>query len=141
MISKMTRAMVVTLGLLAVPSASFAGREIYSCEINERYAVSASGRFRNATQGAVGGTIRGMRFVIVRETGRVQGDAPVGLGAEPGPRVLQRGDDEAFFIAMYVGKKNNYASLEAIWVEEFSPDRKKPFLAVGAGFVYAGTCE
>lgn len=82
-----------------------------------------------------------MKFVIVRETGRVQGNAPIGLGTEPGPRVLQRGNEETFFIAMYLGKKNNYASLEAIWVEEFSTARKKPFMAVGSGFVYTGTCE
>jgi hypothetical protein len=137
----MIRAIVAIVGLLALPSTSFAGREIYSCEINERYTVSASGRLRDATKGAAAGTVRGMRFIVVRETGRMQGDAPVGLGADAGPRVLQRGNDEAFYIALYIGKKNNYSNLEAIWVEEFSTERRKPFMAVGAGFVYTGTCE
>jgi len=42
---------------------------------------------------------------------------------------------------MFLGKKSNSASLEAIWVEESFPSKRKPFMAVEAGFVYAGTCE
>lgn len=134
-----------TLGALvaavALQSPAFAGKEIYACEISERVAVSETGRFRDATRGSVGASARGLKFVIVRETGRVQGDAPVGLGPEQTARVLQRGNEETFFIAMFLGKKSNSASLEAIWVEESFPSKRKPFMAVEAGFVYAGTCE
>lgn len=136
----MKRALVaVLIGSLSLPA--FAGREIYTCEISDRYAVTPAGRLREATRGALGGTSRGMKFVIVRETGRVQGDAPFGLGPEAAPRVLQRGSEETYFIATYTGRKNNYASHEAIWVEEFATTRRKPFMAVEAGFVYTGTCE
>ncbi len=137
----MRRTVAAILALLALPSPSYAGREIYTCQIIDRYAVSPTGRFLDATRGAIGSTTRGMKFVVVRETGRVQGNAPIGFGSDAAPRVLQRGNEETFFIAMYLGKKNNYASLEAIWVEESSPARKKPFMAVEAGFVYTGTCE
>ncbi len=138
---RLRRFVIAAFGLLALSSPSFAGKEIYTCEINERHAVTPSGHLRDATRGALGSTMRGMQFVVVRETGRVQGDAPVGQGIEPGPRVLQRGDEETFFIAMYLGKKRNFTSLEAIWVEESAPARRKPFMAVEAGFVYTGICE
>jgi len=61
-----------------------------------------------------------------QETGRVQGDSPVGLGPDQTARVLQRGNEETFFIAMFLGKKSNSASLEAIWVEESFPSKRKP---------------
>jgi hypothetical protein len=122
--------------------AAQAGPEIYSCEVIERATVSEAGLFEDATKGTVAGTAKGMKFIVVRDTGRPQGSTPVGSFKDQTARVLARGNDKNSFVAIYVGEAAlGGVHFDALRVEEYVRQARKPFLAMAGGFVLSGTCE
>ena len=106
----------------------------YSCVANESYILSGDGtldRFKSVAT-----------FVIDRDSGRMSGELS-NFGTlsdvEYKPSVISRGDEEHYFKAITLYGRHQTPRI--IVVEEFYPDRNKPFVFTGSEmFFVVGTC-